>query len=522
MLVFGCVGSIRSYAENYNYEIAGAEMMDLTDTDRPAVFGTWIGAEDKTNYNVKLYKGEKCLSSRVVKGTEIDFSSSIILKAGGTGKYHFTVTTTKGNHKIESDELEVTSRMVSLMRSRITKERKAARAATGGGWEKGPGDIWIYYDTNGEQVKNRWCEINGYRYYFDNAGIMQTGWHLLSGKHYYLEPKGSAEHPLGSMWRSATTPDGHQVDASGARIGDMATAPKARESALSAVSFYLKEQQAPGTYSRLLDVTCSAGTVTNVSYSSDPATWTNKTAGVVTFDVKLSGGKVPTANMKLNCSRASGIKLLQKTVDSLRVELHYIPRYMLKAPDNFMINTEDRIFWEKVANAESYKVTVTAVETDSDGNSSNKTKSYTVSTPGFTLSDHDYFDEQSIVSMHVQAVGANKKITANSVTVRLESIADLRADHTVEGEFTRTGRGLKYVDEASELAYGWKEIAGYWYYFRATGYAAGPGWYQEKDKNWYYFDEYNRMVTGSITEDGKTYFLNDGSNTSLPLGALIE
>lgn len=523
MLAVCCGCKMKTYAADGNYEIADAEFLDKTDSDTPAVFGTWIGAEDKTNYTVRLYKNNRNIYSRVVKGTTVDFSSAVILKTTGAGKYTFTVTTTKGQNRITSDEFEITSKMVKLIRDRITKERKAARAAAGGGWEKGPGDIWIYYDSNGDQVKGRWIDVSGYRYYLDSSGIMLTGWHYLGRHYYYLEPNGTAEHPLGSMWRGATTPDGHQVDSSGARIGDDATAPAVRETARNSISFFLKEEQKAGTYSKLVGITCGSGTISNITYSSDPATWTNNAVGTVIFDLKLNEGIKATVNPGLICSRATSVKIIKRTApDQMQIELQYLPRYQLKAPDNFMINTDGRISWEKVNLAAGYKVAVTASELDKEGNVFSKTKTYTVNTPKFVLSEHGYYDDAEVETITVQAVGSNKKTTADTVAVRLPSLTELRAKRTVDGEFKRVGGALTYTDENGEYARGWKEIGGYWYFFRNTGQAAGPGWYQDKEQRWYYFDEYNRMVTGQIVENGKKYTLNDGSNKALPLGALIE
>ena len=45
----------------------------------------------------------------------------------------------------------------------------------------------------------------------DWDGIMQTDWIKVGGKWYYLDPNGA-------MYADTITPDGHRVDASGARI----------------------------------------------------------------------------------------------------------------------------------------------------------------------------------------------------------------------------------------------------------------------------------------------------------------
>ena len=40
---------------------------------------------------------------------------------------------------------------------------------------------------------------------------MQTGWNYINGKYYYMDSNGA-------MYANRTTPDGHYVDASGARV----------------------------------------------------------------------------------------------------------------------------------------------------------------------------------------------------------------------------------------------------------------------------------------------------------------
>ena len=60
--------------------------------------------------------------------------------------------------------------------------------------------------------------IDGNWYYLDSvSGEMKTGWQEVSGKLYYLNTEKS--RPFGAMYRNEKTPDGKQVDESGARIG---------------------------------------------------------------------------------------------------------------------------------------------------------------------------------------------------------------------------------------------------------------------------------------------------------------
>lgn len=58
-----------------------------------------------------------------------------------------------------------------------------------------------------------WLWLNNVWYYTDPSGAMLTGWQYINGKWYYLDPGN------GAMYANTITPDGYQVDASGARIG---------------------------------------------------------------------------------------------------------------------------------------------------------------------------------------------------------------------------------------------------------------------------------------------------------------
>lgn len=49
---------------------------------------------------------------------------------------------------------------------------------------------WVFYDANGDLVKNAMRTINGNNYYFDQYGIMATGWLDFDGSWYYFNEKG--------------------------------------------------------------------------------------------------------------------------------------------------------------------------------------------------------------------------------------------------------------------------------------------------------------------------------------------
>lgn len=90
-------------------------------------------------------------------------------------------------------------------------------AYSSGGYTPG----WYGFGDDG-YMKTGWALINGNWYYFDQNGLMRTGWSNINGKDYYFNPgvvtSGSMSLPVGALYVNTTTPDGHRVDESGAKI----------------------------------------------------------------------------------------------------------------------------------------------------------------------------------------------------------------------------------------------------------------------------------------------------------------
>ncbi len=80
---------------------------------------------------------------------------------------------------------------------------------------------WYRFDSSGFMAEGWYLDTDG-RWYFLNPisdgtkGRMMTGWQWIDGYCYYLNPKSSRSHPLGAMYAGERTPDGYQVDESGA------------------------------------------------------------------------------------------------------------------------------------------------------------------------------------------------------------------------------------------------------------------------------------------------------------------
>lgn len=83
--------------------------------------------------------------------------------------------------------------------------------ALAAGWQQNKTGWW-YEKEDKTYPANVWFQdpANGKWYHFDANGYMQTGWIEDGGKHYYLDMES------GAMWANAVTPDGWQLDPSGA------------------------------------------------------------------------------------------------------------------------------------------------------------------------------------------------------------------------------------------------------------------------------------------------------------------
>lgn len=84
-----------------------------------------------------------------------------------------------------------------------------SNGAMASGWEKVDG-TWYYLKESGAMATG-WQQVNGTWYFLKDSGAMATGWVKSGGKWYYLGSDGA-------MYVNSTTPDGYQVDGSGAWV----------------------------------------------------------------------------------------------------------------------------------------------------------------------------------------------------------------------------------------------------------------------------------------------------------------
>ncbi len=99
-----------------------------------------------------------------------------------------------------------------------------------GGWVEEENG-WRFKVAGGEVITDLWAEINGIIYYFTPEGIMATGWYLYEDQWYYFHESGEMLtgwvevegkwyylDDTGACLMDTVTPDGYQVDDTGAMI----------------------------------------------------------------------------------------------------------------------------------------------------------------------------------------------------------------------------------------------------------------------------------------------------------------
>lgn len=94
--------------------------------------------------------------------------------------------------------------------------------------------VWYHLDETSGKMTTGWRQDGGLWYYLLPNGAMGTGWQMINEKWYYLNPvkptpvpvkdettgiiteTTAGQRPYGSMYQSEKTPDGYEVDDSGA------------------------------------------------------------------------------------------------------------------------------------------------------------------------------------------------------------------------------------------------------------------------------------------------------------------
>ena len=401
-------------------------------------------------------------------------------------------------------------------------------------WKSNPDGSWSYI-KGGNTIRNTWEKIGDFWYYFNQNGIMLTGWQFIGSRWYYLEPSAAGRngYKQGAMWVNATTPDGYKVNGDGCWVenGQVVTTANTGsgsgtggsssgtgggtgQAQITSCRITLTVGEAGPGRCRTAEVTgASYCNVKKVTCSTAQENWNPGEAVAFTVELEAQSGWQFTAKTKYSCSDGE-VTGQSGTATTRTVKLRYTPVMKLDAPTCLYINDSCELRWAPVASAGRYKVVL------SGGEAGTVTKY--VTEPCVDLYEYDNI-ERTVVNVAVSALReGSSRIYQESDKVTVNDLGTYWRTHSMNGVFERRDGRLRYLQDDGTYAKGWQQLGGSWYHFRGTGASDGPGWYQDSTGYWYYFDRAFRMVTGPVTDGGKTYVMNDGRRPDLPMGAWIQ
>lgn len=487
------------------------------DIDRGEV--SWDDFSDyakKPTYRLTLYRGNRQRVAGPVKTQETMYSFAAVIADKGPGHYYASVEIVDVEGSlVTSPEFYADGTTVNAL-AKLSKEEAAARAAAEEagkvGWISYPGNTWKYKLPDGS-YQTGWSLINGKWYYFATNGVMLTGWQIVNNRWYCLAASGE-------LYVNTVTPDGMTVNGNGECVVngvpvDASWQPKNTEknsartlTELETIKLSSTETKVDPYVVRPMRVTSSGQfTVETYSFSKPYEQWTPGERIIVTCNLNAYTGYVFTDRTKVTINRGT---IISNVGDSTTrtVTYAYYPRMVLASPANPYVDDGNVLHWAPVAKASKYIIKIMSEGEKIDDRTTPRTY--------FDLAE--YIDEPDL-SVEIIAIASEslRNYWYDSFATRLDDLNDYRSN----GQIEAAGSRIRYYDDMGDPVQGWAELNGYWYHF-TRGLSEAPGWYQDADAFWYYFDSASRMKTGWITDNGKRYFLNDGTIKDIPLGAWVE
>ena len=206
-LIFSLFTSISAFAADY---AISDPYWDIADK----AYVGWEKGEDKSQYKLQVFKGNKKVSSNISTGSDRYDVTKIVVKHG-SGSYTFKVYPSKGGKDLTIEStVYIDAETVSDLKKKnnISKNNNttgssstttsttgsSSTTSTGNTNNGGPGvtgstgwyqtnAIWHYRKADGT-ASTAWELINDKWYHFDVNGNMQTGWIDDNGFRYYLKP----------------------------------------------------------------------------------------------------------------------------------------------------------------------------------------------------------------------------------------------------------------------------------------------------------------------------------------------
>ena len=216
----------------------GGKLSEVENYEWMGTTAVWDSLEGAKSYEVRLYRDEKSVTTATTTITSYDFGSFITRE----GSYAFKVraisdynnragewTDFSDDYYVDEDNYNFNNGSGRWMQNQTGWWYQY----NGGGYPsntfKQINGAWYYFNRDGymltgwQYIDNKWYYlgfngammtgwqyINDRWYYLDGSGVMLTGWQYINGNWYYMDNSGA-------MWANTWTPDGHYVNASGAR-----------------------------------------------------------------------------------------------------------------------------------------------------------------------------------------------------------------------------------------------------------------------------------------------------------------
>ena len=179
--------------------------------EEDSAYAYWEEAEDAKSYELKIYRNDKLLNSKVITTTGDGYDFSEYLTEKGEYKYKVRAVYNKSNKGDweESDEIKINADEV--YNPALGSPSTAVTDIKKGSWIK-DNKGWMWLNEDRTWAKNGWKKINNKEYYFNADGYMYTGWVFDGGNWYYCGENGDKQ--------LNKTINGCKLDAKGVWVGN--------------------------------------------------------------------------------------------------------------------------------------------------------------------------------------------------------------------------------------------------------------------------------------------------------------
>ena len=175
---------------------------------------TWPAISTAGSYEVRVYREGKIVGTSLETNTNsancrermMKPNETYMVKVRAVNKYDPTV---KGDWT-ESNSVYISGEKVAQFKADPNASNVNTASGTTGEWKQEADERWCRR-ADGTYPANKWEELGGKWYFFDENGYMKTGWIDWEGKSYYCSENGD-------MLTNCMTPDNYLVGEDGAWI----------------------------------------------------------------------------------------------------------------------------------------------------------------------------------------------------------------------------------------------------------------------------------------------------------------